>query len=124
MQDTSSTVDGYTEQTVILTIFDYILHFNHRTTVNEQLRQLFYRFKPLAFYKAQLVIEKELTMIKLLLKIRKKQTPPLRVHDLNRYLESYPIPCRLYVRFGVFFAVQTSYFRFLYLEILSMNYVV
>ncbi|CAF1625727.1 unnamed protein product [Rotaria magnacalcarata] len=111
LQGTSSTVVCYTqhismytydsvlrnkiEQTVILTIFDYILHFNHRTAVNEQLRQLFYRLKPLAFYKAQLVIEKELTMIKLLLKIRKKQTPPLRIHDLNRYLESYPIPCRL-----------------------------
>ncbi|CAF4553692.1 unnamed protein product [Rotaria socialis] len=111
LQDTSSTAVCYTrhismytddsvlrnkiEQTVILTIFDYILHFNHRTTVNEQLRQLFYRFKPVAFYKAQLVIEKELAMIKLLLKIRKKQTPPLSIHDLNRYLESYPIPCRL-----------------------------
>ncbi|CAF5141149.1 unnamed protein product, partial [Rotaria sp. Silwood1] len=29
------------EQTIIITIFDYILHFNHRTMINEQLRKLF-----------------------------------------------------------------------------------
>ncbi|CAF3346668.1 unnamed protein product [Rotaria sp. Silwood2] len=82
------------EQTVIITIFDYILHFNHRTMINEQLRQLFNGFKPLAFYKAQLLIEKEIIVIKLLLNIRKQQAP-LTIHDLNRYLESYQIPCRL-----------------------------
>ncbi|CAF4969655.1 unnamed protein product, partial [Rotaria sp. Silwood1] len=34
------------EQTIIITIFDYILHFNHRTMINEQLRKLFNGFKP------------------------------------------------------------------------------
>ncbi|CAF1148475.1 unnamed protein product [Rotaria sp. Silwood1] len=42
----------------------------------------------------QLLIEKELIVIKLLLNIRKQQAS-LTVDDLNRYLESYPIPCRL-----------------------------
>ncbi|CAF4976913.1 unnamed protein product, partial [Rotaria sp. Silwood1] len=82
------------EQTIIITIFDYILHFNHRTMINEQLRKLFNGFKPLAIYKAQLLIEKELIVIKLLLNIRKQQAS-LTIDDLNRYLESYPIPCRL-----------------------------
>ncbi|CAF1261150.1 unnamed protein product [Adineta steineri] len=81
-------------QTILLTIFDYILHFNHRITTNKYLRQLFNEFKPLAYYKAQLLIEKEITIIKLLLKTRQKQTT-LNIHDLNRYLELYPIPCRL-----------------------------
>ncbi|CAF1561008.1 unnamed protein product [Adineta steineri] len=81
-------------QTILLTIFDYILHFNHRITTNKYLRQLFNEFKPLAYYKAQLIIEKEITVIKLLLKTRQKQTT-LNMHDLNRYLELYPIPCRL-----------------------------
>ncbi len=82
------------EQIIILSIFDYILHFNHRILINEQLRQLFSIFKPLAIYKSQLLIEKEIIIIKLLLKTRKKQIG-LTIHDLNRYLESYPIPCRL-----------------------------
>ncbi|CAF1237646.1 unnamed protein product [Rotaria sp. Silwood1] len=46
------------KQTIIITIFDSIL--------NEQLRKLFNGFKPLAVYKAQLLIEKELIIIKLL----------------------------------------------------------
>ncbi|CAF1326059.1 unnamed protein product [Rotaria sp. Silwood1] len=82
------------EQTIIITIFDYILHFNHRTMINEQLRKLFNGFKPLAVYKVQLLIEKELIVIKLLLNIRKQQAL-LTIDDLNIYLESYPIPCRL-----------------------------
>ncbi|CAF4055424.1 unnamed protein product, partial [Rotaria sp. Silwood1] len=85
------------EQTIIITIFDYILHFNHRTMINEQLRKLFNGFKPLAVYKAQLLIEKELIVIKLLLNIRKQQAL-LTIDDLNRYLESYPIPCRFLVK--------------------------
>ncbi|CAF4976636.1 unnamed protein product, partial [Rotaria sp. Silwood1] len=51
------------KQTIIITIFDSIL--------NEQLRKLFNGFKPLAVYKAQLLIEKELIIIKLLLNIPK-----------------------------------------------------
>ncbi|CAF1558346.1 unnamed protein product, partial [Rotaria sp. Silwood1] len=42
----------------------------------------------------QLLIEKQLIVIKLLLNIRKQQAL-LTIDDLNRYLESYPIPCRL-----------------------------
>ncbi len=82
------------EQTIILSIFDCILHFNHRIITNEQLRQLFGTFKPLAIYKAQLLIEKEMLIVKLLLNKRRKQAI-LTIHDLNRFLESYPIPCRL-----------------------------
>jgi hypothetical protein len=82
------------EQKFIISIFDYILHFNHQTIINRQLRQLFRVFKPLAIYSSQLLIEKEMFIIKLLLKTRKQQTG-LKIHDLNRYLESYPIPCRL-----------------------------
>ncbi|CAF5047461.1 unnamed protein product [Rotaria sp. Silwood1] len=74
------------KQTIIITIFDSIL--------NEQLRKLFNGFKSLAVYKAQLLIEKELIVIKLLLNISKQQAL-LTIDDLNRYLESYPIPCRL-----------------------------
>lgn len=82
------------DNTTLESLFDYILHLNHQTTINEQIRQLFSGFKPLAIYKAQLLIEKELNVIKLLLRRRKKQAP-LTVLDLNRYLEAYPIPCRL-----------------------------
>lgn len=84
------------EQSIVLAVFDYILHYNHRSMVNEQLRQLFHGLRPLAMYKAQLLIEKEMIIIKLLLKIRKKRAL-LTTNDLHKYLESYPIPCRLYV---------------------------
>jgi hypothetical protein len=82
------------EQTVILAIFDYILLFNHRNIINGQLQQLLSTFKPLLIYKAQLLIEKEMIIVKLLLKTRKQQSP-LTIENLNKYLESYPIPCRL-----------------------------
>ncbi|CAF2943241.1 unnamed protein product [Rotaria sp. Silwood2] len=42
----------------------------------------------------QLLIEKKIIVIKLLLNIRKQQAP-LTIHDLDSYLESYTIPCRL-----------------------------
>lgn len=82
------------EQTFILAIFDYILCFNHQTIINKQLQQLFKIFKPLSIYTAQLLIEKEISIIKLLLKTRQQQRK-LTINDLNRYLQSYPIPCRL-----------------------------
>ncbi|CAF3460547.1 unnamed protein product, partial [Rotaria sp. Silwood2] len=62
--------------------------------INEQLRQLLNGFKPFTFYKVQLLIEKKIIVIKLLLNIRKQQAP-LTIHDLDSYLESYTIPCRL-----------------------------
>ena len=80
---------------VLLSIFDGILHFNHRTLINGQLEHLFNVFKPLAIYTAQLLIEKEMIIIRLLLKTRKEQQGKLTIEDLNRYLEAYPIPCRL-----------------------------
>ncbi len=82
------------EQTFIIAIFDYILYFNHQTIINGQLRRLFKVFTPLSMYTAQLLIEKEMSIIQLLLKARKQQSK-LTIHDLNRYLQSYPIPCRL-----------------------------
>ena len=86
--------DPNLQQKVILAIFDYILHFNHQNKINGQLQQLFSIFKPLAISKAQLLIEKEMIIIKLLLKTRKQQSS-LTIQDLHKYLESYPIPCRL-----------------------------
>jgi hypothetical protein len=83
------------ERLVVLAIFDRILHFNHRTIINRQLRQLLGAFQPLSIYRGQLSIEKEMIIIKLLLKTRKHHQTLLTNLDLNRYLESYPIPCRL-----------------------------
>ena len=80
---------------MILSIFDSILYFNHQIFLNKQIKHLFNKFKPLSIYTAQLLIEKELTIIQLLLKIRKKQNNRLIIDDLNRYFHSYPIPCRL-----------------------------
>ncbi|UJR31391.1 hypothetical protein I4U23_018885 [Adineta vaga] len=82
------------KKTIVLALFDYLLHFNHRVSINGYLRQLFSAFKPQSIHRAQLLIEKDLTLVKLLLKTRKQQTK-LHINDLNRYLESYPIPCRL-----------------------------
>ena len=94
MYNHDSILQHQIEQRFLLIIFDYILHFNHRTIINAQLQQLLGRFKPVAFYKAQLLMEKEMKIIKLLLKIRQKRAI-LKIDDLNRYLQSYPIPCRL-----------------------------
>lgn len=82
------------EQKMILNIFDYILHFNHRNVINEHLRYLLHGFKSLSIHKAQVLLEKDLTVLKLLFKNRQKQTR-LTIADVNRYLDSYPIPCRL-----------------------------
>ncbi|CAF0923040.1 unnamed protein product [Adineta ricciae] len=79
---------------MFLAIFDYLLHLNHRVTINGYLQQLFHSFKPITIHNAQLLIEKEMTIIKLLLHTRQQQTK-LNINDLNRYLASYPIPCRL-----------------------------
>jgi hypothetical protein len=89
------TDDSILQKKVILAIFDYILHFNHRVLITGQLQKLFNVFKPLPIYTAQLLIEKEMITIKLLLKTRKDQSGKLTIDDLNRYLEFYPIPCRL-----------------------------
>lgn len=86
--------DVHLQRSLMLTIFDFILHFNHRSAVSEQLRGLLSSFKPLAIYKAQLLIEKETPIVQLLLKSRQQQRT-LTMDDLNRYLEFYPIPCRL-----------------------------
>lgn len=83
------------EEIFILNIFDYILWFNHQSIINKKLQQLFRIFKPLSIYTAQLLIEKEIFIIKLLLKTRRKQQKKLTIDDLNRYLQTYPIPCRL-----------------------------
>ncbi|CAF0920812.1 unnamed protein product [Adineta ricciae] len=81
-------------RTMFLAIFDYLLHLNHRVTINGYLQQLFHSFKPITIHNAQLLIEKEMAIIKLLLHTRQQQVK-LNINDLNRYLESYPIPCRL-----------------------------
>ena len=83
------------EAKLFLAVFDCLLYFNHRTFINGQFQQLFDVFKPLSIYTAQLLIEKELFIVKLLLKTRQAQTGKLTIDDLNRYLESSPIPCRL-----------------------------
>ena len=95
-----SIFDCYTQnmsdsKKVILAIFDCILHFNHQSLINGQLQKLFNVFKPLSIYTAQLLIEKEMMIIKLLFQTRKNQSEKLTINDLNRYLEFYPIPCRL-----------------------------
>lgn len=81
-------------KTMFLAIFDYLLHLNHRVTINGYLQQLFHSFKPITIHKAQLLVEKEITIIKLLLHTHPQQVK-LDINDLNRYLISYPIPCRL-----------------------------
>lgn len=83
------------EEKLFLAVFDCLLHFNHCTFINGQLQQLFDVFKPLSIYTAQRLIEKETSIVKLLLKTRQSQSGKLTSDDLNRYLQSYPIPCRL-----------------------------
>ena len=83
------------EEKLFLAVFDCLLHFNHRAFINGQLQQFFDAFKPLSIYSAQLLIEKEMSIVKLLLETRKVQSGKLILYDLNRYLQFYPIPCRL-----------------------------
>lgn len=85
----------YYEQLMILNLFDRILHLNYQTKIHKQLRKCFRLFKPLSIYTSQLIIEKELSIIELLLRTRKNLFQRLTINDLNKYIQVYPIPCRL-----------------------------
>lgn len=101
-----------------LGLLDHILHFSHRSETNRRLRQLFDTFRPLAIYKAQLLVEKEITIVKLLLLARRRQQDDLTINDLNRYLDPYPIPCRLSVPF-IFIRAAPPHFH---VEMWSTSY--
>ena len=86
--------DSVIQRTVILGIFECLLHFNHRSHLNGQLKQYLRAFKPMTIYRAQSVIATEVTIVTLLLKLR-TQLRSLTIEDLDRYLSSHPIACRL-----------------------------
>ena len=78
----------------MLTIFDHLLHFNHRTMIEQELKRLIETFKPTSIFKAQILVEKETKIIDILIKARRHYRL-FTERDLHRYLEFYPIPCRL-----------------------------
>ena len=86
--------DAAIQRTMILGIFECLLHFNHRSHLNGQLKRYLRTFKPMAAYRAQSVIATEVTIVTLLLKLRSRLRS-LTIDDLDRYLSSYPIACRL-----------------------------
>jgi hypothetical protein len=55
------------------------------------------RLQSISIYKAQILLEKERVNIRLLLNMRRHIYRSLTSNDLDRYLNIYPIACRLSV---------------------------